>query len=72
MITSAGKSSMAQDMAHDFPIADLDGTGLPAPSVVRPIKVATIEPSRVIRRAGRVDAQLAAKVFSAIRSFIGR
>lgn len=42
MITSAANPSLPSDV----PIADLRGAGLPAPSVVRCAKIATIETSR--------------------------
>lgn len=60
MITSAGNDPWACDV----PIADIERAGLPAPSVVRPAKIACIEPGRIIRRAGRLgarDASLAAE-----------
>lgn len=68
MITSARNPGMA----HDVPIGDPSAVGLPAPSVVRPVKIATVEPARVIRRVGRLDQDTAAAVFAAVRSFIGR
>jgi len=58
MITSAGNSRMK----HDQPITDLTVSGLSTPSVVRPIKLACIEPARIVRRAGclpPVDSQRA-------------
>lgn len=45
----------------DTPISDLGRSGLPAPSLVRAVKLATIEPSRVWRVAGsllKVDLAL--------------
>lgn len=68
MITSARNLGMA----HDVPIDDSAEAGLPAPSVVRPAKIATLEPSRVVRRVGRLDQDKAAAVFAMVRSFIGR
>jgi mRNA interferase MazF len=38
----------------DVVISDLAAAGLPAPSLVRPTKLATIEPARVLRTAGRL------------------
>lgn len=64
MITSAKNASMR----HDVVISDLTRAGLSAPSVVRPIKVACIEPARILRRAGRVSAREA----TAIRDTIAR
>lgn len=68
MITSAGNSSLA----HDLEIDDLLKAGLSSPSIVRPTKIANVEPSRIIRRAGRLGAAQAEIVFDAVRSFIGR
>jgi mRNA interferase MazF len=67
MITSARN----EPMPHDIPIADGDGAGLPAASLIRPVKIACIEPSRIIRRAGRLDRTTATKAFEAVRSFVG-
>lgn len=45
-------SDRGSGRADDVPIGDLARAGLPAASVVRPVKIATIEPSRVVRVAG--------------------
>lgn len=68
MITSAQNS----EMTNDVPIEDLAQAGLTAPSIVRPIKIATVEPSRIIRRAGRLGKEQASIVFDMVHSFIGR
>jgi len=67
MITSADNESWSSDVA----IADLDRAGLPAPSVVRPAKIACIEPSRIDRRIGRLDKAEARKVEQKLRGFLG-
>jgi len=67
MITSADNEPWASDIA----IADLDRAGLPAPSVVRPAKIACIEPSRIDRRIGRLDKAGARKVGQRLRGFLG-
>src|SRR5215212_17449 len=51
MVTSADNPSWPGDV----PITDFKPTGLPAPSIVRPAKIACVEPSRVLRRAGRLS-----------------
>src|SRR5687767_2839835 len=51
MITSADNEPWSSDVA----ISDLKRAGLPAPSVVRPAKIACIEPVRIDRRLGRLD-----------------
>lgn len=68
MITTAQHSGMA----HDMPIEDLEAAGLSRPSIVRPTKIANIEPSRILRRAGRLRAEQAAAALDIVRSFIGR
>jgi mRNA interferase MazF len=51
MITSAKNAAWPDDMTIvDFAIA-----GLPAPSVVRPVKIATIDAGRIVARLGRLD-----------------
>jgi mRNA-degrading endonuclease toxin of MazEF toxin-antitoxin module len=66
MITSADNPPWSCDVMID----DLAGAGLPAPSVVRPVKIACIEPARVQRRAGRVDAATARKVVRSLSDFL--
>jgi mRNA interferase MazF len=65
MITSAANDPWACDV----PITDLDRAGLPAPSVVRPAKVACIEPGRVVRRAGSLTANAASHVAAHLEAF---
>jgi mRNA interferase MazF len=67
MITSARQSALP----HDAPIADLALAGLPAPCVVRPTKIATVEPSRVVRKAGRLGGAEIAHALATVRAFIG-
>jgi mRNA interferase MazF len=58
MITSAANAGWACDV----PIGDLKLAGLPAASVVRPAKIACIEPARVLRAAGALTAADAKRV----------
>ena len=67
MITSADNASWPSDV----PIADLRLAGLPAPSVVRPAKIACVEPSRVLRRAGRLDKKTLRIVLANLHGFLG-
>ena len=67
MITSADNEPWPSDVA----IADLGRAGLPAPSVVRPAKIACIEPGRIVRRLGRVDKPTARNVVQKLRGFLG-
>ena len=65
MITSAANEAWTCDV----PIADLERAGLPAPSVVRSAKIACIEPERVVRRAGTLDARNASLVAARLGQF---
>jgi mRNA interferase MazF len=67
MITSADNAPWSCDVD----IADLTRAGLPAPSVVRPAKIACIEPSRIERRAGKLDKATAKAVAQKLRGFLG-
>jgi mRNA interferase MazF len=66
MITSADNESWSSDIA----IANLERAGLPAPSVVRPAKIACIEPSRIDRRIGRLDKAEARTEGQKLRGFL--
>ncbi|MBY6240743.1 type II toxin-antitoxin system PemK/MazF family toxin [Methylosinus sp. Sm6] len=68
MITTAQNSGMA----HDIAIDDLARAGLSRPSIVRPMKIANVEPSRILRRAGSLRLEQTEAVFDIIRTFIGR
>ena len=67
MITSAENESWPGDVGID----DVSRAGLPAPSVVRPAKIACIDPSRVLRRAGKLDKASARTVAQRVRRFLG-
>jgi mRNA interferase MazF len=67
MITSADNEAWSSDIA----ITDLKRAGLPAPSVVRPAKVACIEPGRIDRRVGRLEKAAAKTVSQRLRAFLG-
>jgi mRNA interferase MazF len=58
MITSASNPKWDGDVA----IPANRRTGLPSPSMVRTAKIATIEPGRILRIAGRIDKRTAAAV----------
>jgi mRNA interferase MazF len=60
MVTSAAARK------DDVPISDLKRAGLPAASVVRACKLATIEPARVIRVAGALTRTDLAAVLATI------
>ncbi len=67
MITSADNEPWPSDIS----IVDLERAGLPAPSVVRPAKIACIEPGRIDRRIGRLDKAAARVVSQKLRGFLG-
>jgi mRNA interferase MazF len=68
MITSAANDPWTCDV----PIADLQRAGLPAASVVRTAKIACIEPSRVVRRAGTLGARNASLVAARLGGFLAK
>jgi mRNA interferase MazF len=68
MITTAQNSGMP----HDMTIEDLPAAGLSKPSIIRPIKIANVEPSRILRRAGRLRADQAEAALEVVSSFLGR
>lgn len=61
MITSADN----RRWQGDFEIQDLEGVGLPAPSIIRPCKIATIE-TRHAEPLGRIKPALTAEVSDVI------
>lgn len=62
MITSATNAGWG----CDIPIEANNTTGLPAASVIRPYKLATVDAARVIRVVGRISSHQAAKVSEAV------
>jgi len=67
MITSAANRGWDDDV----PIADLELAGLPAPSLVRPAKIATID-SADATRLGRLAAAPLRKVLAILRRNLGQ
>jgi mRNA interferase MazF len=67
MITSADNERWSSDVT----ITDLLRAGLPAPSVVRPAKIACIDPNRIDRRMGRLDRAAARNVAQKLRGYLG-
>lgn len=66
MITSADN----RPWPGDFVIADLDEAGLPAPSVVRPCKIATIE-ARHAEHLGRIPSTAMLTVAGTVGHYLG-
>ena len=67
MITSADNPPWSGDIA----VRDLESAGLPHDSVVRPVKIATLEAARATR-IGRLEPATRAKVAEAIRARFAR
>ncbi len=67
MITSAANPRWDGDV----PITNLDKAGLPAPSVIRTAKIATIEPARIVRIAGKIDGKAAKTVRKQLMDIVG-
>jgi len=63
-------SDRGKPLAYDVSITQLERVGLPAPSLIRPTKLATIEPGRVIRVAGTLTKADLQSLLSAIRSYL--
>jgi mRNA interferase MazF len=64
-------SDRGQLVLGDQRISDLQAAGLPAASLVRASKLATIETDRVLRRAGRLSVVDATAVTAALRGCAG-
>ena len=62
MVTSADNAGWPCDMAID----DLADTGLQAPSIIRPWKLATVDASRIVRVAGRIAPEILSRLKSEI------
>ena len=65
MITSAAHRGWDCDVG----IEDLDQAGLTHPSVVRPAKIACIDPDRIMRRAGTLPRDPMSQVRSQLARF---
>jgi mRNA interferase MazF len=66
MITSAENRGWPDDVG----ISDLDGAGLPAPSIVRPAKIATVD-ARDAQRLGTLSIVDREAVAAGLRRIIG-
>ena len=62
MITSATNPKKSDDIL----LAANSQTGLPVASLIRPSKIATIEPMRVVRAIGRIDGKATRTVRNAM------
>lgn len=66
MVTTA-RAGLQPD---DIPIDDPAAAGLRAACLVRPLKIACIEPKRILRQVGRLPPPTAGLVFDRVRSFV--
>jgi len=55
----------------DVDVSDLASAGLPAPSRVRPAKLATIDSDRVVQRVGRLTNKDTRALEAQLRLFLG-
>ena len=67
MITSARNEGWASDIE----ISNLAKAGLSTPSVIRPVKIATIEADRVLRKLGRLGPKELRAVKTALSKIFG-
>ncbi len=67
MITSASNPRWDCDVE----IGNLSVAGLPAPSLVRPVKLATIDAGRIVRRIGRLASADTARVKAQFETLLG-
>jgi mRNA-degrading endonuclease toxin of MazEF toxin-antitoxin module len=67
MITSADNRAWHSDVA----VSDLTVAGLPAPSRVRPAKIATVDGERILRRIGKLSTKDARAVMAQLKKFTG-
>lgn len=67
MITSADNRAWDSDVA----VGDLAIAGLPAPSRVRPAKIATVDGERIVRRIGKLSAKDVRAVAAQLKKFQG-
>ncbi len=65
MITSTRRA-----MRHDVAIPASANSGLAVPCAVRPVKMACVDPLRIVRIAGRLPAPVLRDVQARIRSFL--
>jgi mRNA interferase MazF len=67
MITSAENRAWESDVT----VTDLAGAGLPAPSRIRPAKIATVDGERIVRRIGALSAKDVRTVAAQLKKFLG-
>jgi mRNA interferase MazF len=68
MVTSAANPAWPGDVA----VSNLRGAGLPAPSVVRPAKIMTLNDARIVKRLGALPKSDQDKVVASVEAFLAR
>ncbi len=66
MVTSAGN----RRWGCDVPVSDLAAAGLPAPSMVRTAKLATVDADRILHGIGRLVAKDIRSVQTQLKRFL--
>lgn len=66
MITSRDNRGWKSDVE----VSDYAKAGLPAPSIVRAAKIATVDTSRIVRRIGRLNSADRSRVIKALQTFL--
>jgi mRNA interferase MazF len=66
MVTNAKHTAWDGDVA----VSNLKGAGLPAPSVVRPAKLATFDESTIVRAVGSLPTKDRAEVLKSLTAFL--
>lgn len=66
MVTTAKRGTQPLDV----PIDDAAAAGLTRPCVVRPTKIACIEPARIVRRAGSLTRTTSDRVLRTVRALV--
>ncbi|MEI9888657.1 MAG: type II toxin-antitoxin system PemK/MazF family toxin [Rhizomicrobium sp.] len=66
MVTSASNRRWNCDVS----VSDLGVAGLPAPSLVRAVKIATVDSDRIVQRIGRLTAKDARAVEMQLKSHL--
>ncbi|HEX3675112.1 MAG TPA: type II toxin-antitoxin system PemK/MazF family toxin [Rhizomicrobium sp.] len=67
MVTSADNRAWDCDVT----VGDLKVAGLPAPSLIRPAKLATVDAARILRRIGHLSAKDARALGAELKTLFG-
>jgi mRNA interferase MazF len=67
MVTSADNRAWDCDVT----VSDLKSAGLPAPSLIRPAKLATVDAARILRRIGRLSPKDSRALGAGLKALLG-